>query len=246
MDELLALLERYAPGYHHQLQGVSSWNLDKLEEVFGQPLPEFYRDFALAMGKDGGPLLADVDAYDPFHIADLYQVVPPSELPPRRFLYVLGDPSLDAQHYWLDLETPSEDADGRVLRIPFGKEAWKRHSAPLYANLREMLFMWAMSKLHLPSFPLHAAYYRSARHTSPEDLPEAEAVARIFERLGFVRLPYPRRCLLLERDDAAISLYRSPDEPGFSFRVGMQTPEELRRFQAVLEDIQGLAKDRRT
>jgi hypothetical protein len=196
------------------------------------------------MGKDGGPLLAHVDAYDPFHIADIYQLVPPAELPPQRFLYVFGDPSLDAQHYWLDLEVPFEDEDCQVVRIPFGKEAWKRHLSPLYMSLREMLFVWAMSDIHLPTFPHHAMYYRSSRHTHPDELPDAEDIARIFERLGFVRLPYPRRCLLFEREDSSIKLYRPPNEPDFSFQVGMRSLDKLRHFQAIIEDIKGLAQGR--
>ncbi|MFY0572336.1 hypothetical protein ACN28E_52045 [Archangium lansingense] len=242
MDELLALLERYSPGYADQIQGASAWNLRKLKESFGQPLPEFYQEFADVMGKDGGPLLAHVQSYDPYDVTELYEVAW-RELPPRRFLFVFGDPSIDAQHYWLDLETPTEDEEYRVFRFAFGKEEWKKHRSPLYMSLREMLFVWAMSNVCLPTFPHRAAYYSRLGRMPPGELLDAEDVARIFERLRFVRLPYPQRCLLFERDDAAIELYRSPDEPGFSFRVGMRNPEELRRFQAIMEDIKGLAKE---
>ncbi|REG14283.1 hypothetical protein ATI61_1272 [Archangium gephyra] len=242
MNELLALLERYAPGYAERIQGASAWNLFMLKKVFGQSLPEFYQEFVEVMGKDGGPLLAHVDSYDPYDVTELYEVAW-RELPPRRFLFVFGDPSPDDQHYWLDLEAPSEDGDCKVFRFPFGTEEWKKHGSPLYMSLREMLFVWAMSNVGLPTFPHRAAYYSRLANVPPNELLDAEDVARIFERLRFVRLPYPQRCMLFERDDAAIELYRSPDEPGFSFRVGMRNAEEFRRFQGIMEDIKGLAKE---
>lgn len=242
MDELLALLERYSPGYQAQIEGASGWSLDNLEDVVGQPLPVFYREFAQVMGKEGGPLLADVRSYNPYDIAELYELSPAAELPPRRFLFIFGDPSMEAEHYWLDLEAPSEREDRQVMRMRFGEEEWKKNLSPVYMSLREMLFVWAMRNICLPTFPHGATYYLGSKHTPLDAPPDAEAVARIFERLGFTRLSYPRRCLLFDRDDAAISLYRSPDEPGFLFQVGMRNPEELRRFQGIMEDIKGLAK----
>jgi hypothetical protein len=97
MDELLALLERYSPGYRVRLRGAPGWRLDELQEAFGRQLPGFYREFCRVMGGGGGPLLAHVNAYEPRDdVATLYRVAPEAELPPRRFLYVFGDPSLDS------------------------------------------------------------------------------------------------------------------------------------------------------
>lgn len=244
MDELLELLEHYSPGYRHQIEGTDEWELDKLEEIFGRPLPRFYREFAQVMGQDGGPLLAHVNAYQPrWDVGQIYRVLPDSELPPRRFLFIFGDPSVDGQHYWLDLEAPSEEGDSQVVRMPFGHDSWKTKLSPLHVSLREMLFVWAMSQVHLPSFPQRAQYSLRSRDLAPAGFRDAEDLARILERLGFTRLPYPRRCMLFERADAGILLYRRPTGPGFSFEVGMQEPEEFRRVQAIIEENTGMTKN---
>ncbi|MFY2558506.1 hypothetical protein ACN469_12820, partial [Corallococcus terminator] len=161
MDELLALLERYAPGYRDQIEGYPAPLLDELEEAFGRALPRSYRQFAEHMGARGGALLSTVEAYDPLlDVADFYRVMP-MEMPPRRFLYLFGDSSpLSPTPYWLDLEAPSEDGDCQVVRMPLGEHAWKTKLSRDYVSLRELLFLWAMENIHLPSFPHQARYQR--------------------------------------------------------------------------------------
>ncbi|PTL82337.1 hypothetical protein DAT35_21170 [Vitiosangium sp. GDMCC 1.1324] len=116
--------------------------------------------------------------------------------------------------------------------MPFGAETWKRRLSRDFTSLREMLFVWAMENVILPTFPHQAKYH----HGKGNQTPEAEDLARFFERMGFVRLPYPRHCLLFERDGAAIRLYRPPEAPRFSFQLGMRNPNELKHFQALVED----------
>ncbi|HEX5748216.1 MAG TPA: hypothetical protein VFZ09_18395 [Archangium sp.] len=240
MDELLALLERYAPGYDGRIEGYPDVLLDELEEVFGRPLPEVYRNFARCMGTRGGPLLAAVRSFDPLRdVAELYRLAPKGELPPRRFLFIFGDPNpLAPHHYWLDLESPSEEGDCQVVRMPFGADAWKTKLHREAIGLRELLFLWAMEHVHLPTLPHQASYLRREGHTAPG----AEDIARLLEQMGFVRLPYPRYSMLFEREGAAARLYRSPDSLHFNLRVGMRHPEELKRFQMLLEDNTDLGR----
>lgn len=235
MRELITLLERYVPGYSSQVQGASDWALDNLEEAFGQPLPEVYQDFAREMGKNGGALLGHVDAYDPFDVADKYQLAT-EDNPPRRFFFVFGDPDpLSPSHYWLDLEAPSEDGDFQVVRIPLFPDAWKTKLDRRYFSFREMLYIWAMERVCLPCFP-HRLLYQQGETTTAEEL------ARYLEKMGFVRLPYPRNSMLFERDDAAAGLYRALNSSRFEFHVGMRSPDKLKHFQAVLEDNTDLKK----
>ncbi|WP_437992735.1 hypothetical protein [Sorangium sp. So ce145] len=238
MEELLSLLDRYAPGYRGRVQGVYGWRLDEIEDRFGRPCPGFYRAFALAMGAEGGPLLEGLHEYHPSKIADLYALAP--WMPPRRFLYVFGDASPDGQHYFLDLDAPSEAEDCHVVRFPFGEQTWTTRLTRRFVSLREMLFVLAMTNVHLPIFPHRAEYLSTGGPAGAP--PRAEDVAVILERLGFTRLPYPRRCLLFERHDAGILLYRRPDDPGFSLRVGFLDPAKLRGFEAVIEDAAGLSR----
>jgi hypothetical protein len=232
MEELLSLLERYLPGYRDTLEGVFDWRLEELEQAFGRPLPAFYKDFAMTMGLQAGPLLTHVNAHEPLHIKYLYESGG-SEMPPRRFLFIFGDPDdLSPRHYWLDLEAPSEEGDCQVVRIPFGEGMWKEKLSRQFISLREMLFLWAMEYIHLPTFPHQARYQRGAGRRTPE----AEDLARLLEQMGFTRLPYPRRSMLFERDGAAIRLHRTPDVPHFGIRVGMRSPEEFKHFQALIED----------
>lgn len=239
MDELLALLERYSPGYRARIKGVHRWRLDELEERFGRPCPGFYREFARRMGAGAGPLLDGMSDYHPSSIAELYELAPERELPPRRFLYILGDPSVDARHHFLDLGAPAGEDDCAVVRVPFGEDAWKTHLVQRYVSLREMLFVLAMDRVALPTFPHRVEFARP--FDAAGAAPGAEEVAVIFERLGFARLAHARRCLLFERQDGAIVLYRRPDDPAFSVRVGLRDPAKLRGFQAVVEDAAGLS-----
>jgi hypothetical protein len=141
MRDLIALLDRYAPGCSNQIQGVSTAEIDFLEDAFGQPLPDVYRLFALEMGRDGGPLLAN-------------------DILPRRFLFIFGDPDpLTRFHYWLELEAPSEDGDSQVVQSSYFQDAWKTKLIRSYVGLQEMLFDWAMEYVCVPSFP-HRARYR--------------------------------------------------------------------------------------
>jgi hypothetical protein len=235
MDDLLALLERYAPGYRGTIQGARFWQLDVLEEGFGRPLPGAYRAFAETMGVDGGALLAHVRSYHPNHISELYAVAP--VMPPRRFLFIFGDPSMEAYHYFLDLETSRDGDDHEVVRFPFSDHGWA-NPTPRFVSLREMLLVWAMRYVALPTFP-HAATFTGSgeAHT-----PSAEDMANLFARLGFVKLSRPTRCMLFERADAAIELYRFPYEPSFSFQVGMRDLAELHRFEAIIEDTTVLVR----
>ncbi|MFY2556806.1 hypothetical protein ACN469_04195 [Corallococcus terminator] len=240
MEELLALLERYSPGYRETIHGVFDWRLDELEEEFGRPLPTFYKSFATTMGQQGGPLLAHVNVREPLHIAFLYESIA-GEMPPRRFLFIFGDPDpLAPYHYWLDLEAPSEEGDGQVVRMPFGENAWIDKLHRDFISLREMLFLWAMEAVHLPSFPYQARYHRGKGPKAGT----AEDLARLLEKTGFNRLPYPRHSMLFEREDAAIRLYRLPDDSTFDIRVGMHSAEQLSHFQALIEDNSDLERSR--
>lgn len=241
MDELLAFIERYAPGYRGLIQGAHEWRIDDLEKAFGQPLPKFYRKFASVMGVNGGPLLAHVDTYEPTKVADLYRFAS-VEMPPRRFLFVFGDPALDDEHYWLDLETPSEDGDCQVVKMPFGDEAWEASLSRYYVSLREMLFAWAMENICLPTFPYQAEYFVNSARTTTEGSSDVEELAGKFERLGFKRLSYPRHCLVLERKDASVEFIRKPTETGIWFSIGGRDHKEFQRLRALAEELKDVKK----
>ncbi|NTX10873.1 hypothetical protein HUA76_08760 [Myxococcus sp. CA056] len=236
MDELLTLIERYSPGHREEVAGWTSLFIDDLEEAFGRPLPSFYREFAGAMGKKGGRLLSDVKNYNTYSDVREYYAPPYNgeSLPPRRFLYILGDTTEpDPVNYYLDLEAPSEDGDAQVVRIPYGKDAWKTVSGASFISFREMLYLWAMDKFLLSTFPHQANYSqdRSAPLLTPD------AFAQTLEKLGFSRLPYPQHSMLFERADAALELYRPPDgQILFTLRVGFRSLKGLKQLQSIIED----------
>lgn len=241
MDELLNLLERYVSGYRRLIQGAQNWRVKELEETFGRPLPEFYQEFARTMGLSGGPLLANVDGYEPTQVAEHYRFAS-MEMPPRRFLFVFGDPSLDDAHYWLDLEARSEDGDCQVVRMPFGESAWETELVRYHLSLKEMLFVWAMENVCLPVFPFQAGYFVTPSQFVAGGGSEVEELAGRFEQLGFRRLSYPRYCLLLEREDAALEIVRRPGRSGCWFRIGGREQMEFKRFQAIVEDMEGVER----
>ncbi|NVJ27268.1 MULTISPECIES: SMI1/KNR4 family protein [Myxococcus] len=243
MEELLNLLERYRPGYRGQVRGYPDLIIDELEEVFGSPLPAAYRQFANVMGANGGPLFRELSSYDPIlGVAENYRLAPKSVMPPRRFLFLFGsrDPLVSDCH-WLDLEAPTEDEDHQVVLMPFGEHAWKKDLRPIYNGFREMLFLKAMAEICLPTFSHHVDFSggHEGKHAS------ADEVARIFEKMGFIRLPYPHHSMIFEQEDAAIRLYRRPKDSTFHIRVGMRGAEQLSHFQALIEDNTDLERSRR-
>jgi hypothetical protein len=234
MDDLLTLIERYAPGYRARIRGAAWWWIDDLEANLGRPLPAAYREFVEAMGADGGPLLAGLRNYQTNKIAELYKDL--AFMPPRRFLFVFGDDTPDApEHFFLDLERPTDDgADAEVVRFPLDDDGSARTHR--FVSLRELLFVLAMRNIALPGFPWRAEYLDEPRHGPEREPTGAEAFAALFGKLGFRRLAFPRRCALFERDDAVIELYNLPDRPGCSFRVGFREQGELRRLAELLAD----------
>jgi|SRR5215217_49387 len=240
MEELLNLLERYRPGYRDQVRGYPDLMVDELEEVFGHPLPEAYRQFANAMGANGGPLFQELSSYDPIlGVAENYRLAPKSVMPPRRFLFLFGsrDPLVSDCH-WLDLEAPTEDEDHQVVLMPFGEHAWKKDPQPVYNGFREMLFLKAMTEICLPTFSHHVGF--SGGHEGKNA--STGEVARIFEKMGFIRLPYPRHSMIFERPGAAIRLYRPPSDSRFYIQAGTHRLDELLNLRGVLEDNTDLEK----
>jgi len=231
MEELLALLERYSPGYRNLIQGFHEWYVDDLEETFGRTLPGFYKEFVRTVGQQAGPLLAHVHEYEPFHVASLYRSTA-MDMPPRRFFLLLGDPDpLAPMPYWLDLDAPSGDGDCEVVRIAFSEDAWKERIRREFVSFREMLFTSAMENVCLPTLPHQVRYYRDERQDS-----EAENIARILEKMGFKRLPLLHHSFLFEREGAAISLYRPPDKSHVQLCAGMRSADEFKLFQMLMED----------
>ncbi len=234
MEDLLTLIERYAPGYRERIRGAARWSIRELEENFGRPLPAAYREFAAVMGKDGGPLLAGLRSYQTIKIAELYKDL--AVMPPRRFLFVFGDDTPDTpEHFFLDFDRPTDDgSDAEVVRFPLDNDGSARTRR--YVSLRELLFVYALRNIALPGFPWRAGYLDESPY-GPERVPtSAETFAALFERLGFRRLAFPRRCMLFERVDAVIELYNLPGGPGCSFRVGFRDQGELRRLAELLAD----------
>ncbi|NTX10872.1 SMI1/KNR4 family protein [Myxococcus sp. CA056] len=234
MEELLNLLERYLPGYRQQVRGYPDLVVDELEEVFGHPLPESYRQFANVMGAQGGPLFQEMSSYDPIQgVAENYRLAPESVMPPRRFLFLFGsrDPLVSDCH-WLDLDAPTEDGDYQVVLMPFGEHAWKKNLRRIYSGFREMLFLKAMTDICLPTFP-HQVKFSGGHEGKASSVDE---VARIFERGGFIRLPHPHHSMIFERPGAAIRLYRPPRGSRFYIHAGAHRLDELHHLQRVLED----------
>ncbi|AKQ63696.1 hypothetical protein A176_000608 [Myxococcus hansupus] len=196
--------------------------MDELEDIFGWPL------------------LAHVPSFNPIlDVAERYRVAPKSELPPHRLLFSFGDRDPLAPHHdWLNLESPSEEGNCQVVRMPFGADSWKTKLRREAIGLRELLFLWAMEHVRMPTLPHQDPYVRR----DGDSTPTAEDLARLLEKMGFVQLHFPRYNMLFEREGAAARLYRHPGSPQFNLRVGVQHPEELKRVQVLLEDNTNMGK----
>ena len=239
MKDLIPFIEAFDPHFRSSVKGASWWHVEYLEEVLGTSLPETYVSFAETFADTDGGLLSDCESHHPDHVAKLYRVGA-IDSPSHRYLFVLGDPSFTSQHYFMDLAA-MEDGDAPVFRSTLDDLPTVSDPDYTFTSLRELLYHKAYVHLRLPQLPHQAGFvdaYRAGdeHHEESAGREAIEGVEALFSRIGFDRHPFPERCRLYERGDAAVALYRPPEVDRFSFQIGMQEETEFQEMTALLLD----------
>lgn len=240
MEEILAFLDRYVPGYVTEASGASAEQIDDLEEAFERPLPGFFRHYLSALGNDTGALFQNNRTHDPFSIADLYRCGGRPPLPPHRFLFAFSTNTLDNCDYFLDLEQPAGGGDYRIVRFPIHEDAWKKPSES-YSSLSSMLYILAAENVVIPSLPLQQKYGSGAAHPPLS----ADDYAAEVADLWFTVTSESSDHILLERLGAVILVERFPGTPEFLINVGMSDPDDWPAFEALTEKYTDADANRR-
>lgn len=236
MKDLVALIERYRPGYSRTVEPASDFDIEDYDAEAGA-LPGAYVRFLQTMGRSIGDFNAhDVD----FNVRNLvitYQVAP--WIQRDQFLLIGSDQGPTGVRYFLDRGAIDGKGDCMVVM------SLRHPSLPLdpldqlHVGLEEFLYVEAYRTVRLPLFAHRAELAPTPLVMDPRAT--AENAFAVAERLGFERVSPAQRSALYERGDAALVLARRPTSDAFSLRIGATDPDELARLISAFEDAVGVA-----
>lgn len=215
MQPLVAMIERYKPGFRDAIVPADPEMVSDLEELTG-PLPGAYRRFLSTMGQstDGFyPGGADFTVED--RLAN-YQLE--SSLSGSYYLLVgAGGPLEPGGDLYMDRSRPYGDDDCELALAPFGPTLDESTCVPFQAGLEEFLYIDAFRRFRLP---LLGASSRLAPALEAEgDETVIDRLLTAAELVGFKRVGPVQRSALFERGDAAMVMNRNPRSSQFQLEV---------------------------
>ncbi|MFY2564026.1 hypothetical protein ACN469_40930 [Corallococcus terminator] len=237
VNDLIALLGRYDPGYPATIRGASMERIAHFADLVGREPPPRYMEFLRKMGSSMGNLELPSVSFD---LDALIESLESEEWrPPPRYVLVameLKDPYFD---YYLDLDSPSDD-DFWVVRFETGGNAvFEGRVHPSYHSLRAMLFSLGFLYKRLKPMPVRTTLMISLTRQQGSNAPQTEqfeALKQVALKLGFERLAHTGpSCLLLDREDAAIYAHHPP-RGGLIVEVASTSEAGLSKVTEVLRD----------
>jgi hypothetical protein len=230
-------LRKYDPDYPRKVQGASRHDIERVKALSGQSLPTAYEDFLSTMGKSMGDLNVPQTDFSIDRVIEFYSQG--AQLAPPHYLFIAAheqDPYVD---YYLDLST-SNGSDSEVVRITSEVEEFKsQYVHPLSLSFQDLMFTFA--------FTLKRMSYLAHRTQFTPSLPKAQKLGlkladtlstleTLALRLGFQKLPHTSsRCLLLERQDAALYGRVTP-RGGVHAELAASTEREKSRLRELICD----------
>ena len=200
--ETEALLLRLLPELPLHWHGASEEEIARMEAIAGRPLPRFYRWFLSRMGREMGPITYRSLEFSVAKVLSCYDagLVRPN---PRFLLIGYENDEVMPLHLFYDFDFPARD-DARVV---------KRHflGGPIYNSFdtfREKLAWGEFLVSRVEKLPQRCE--GSFRGTGDV----VKGLDSVMESLGFKKLiPTGDCCALYDREDAAMSISRTPAEP---------------------------------
>ncbi|WP_239014400.1 hypothetical protein [Archangium violaceum] len=235
MEAFVEFVEKYRPGFSEEIFPADEYDIRVLEKRAG-PLPGFYRRFLEKMGANmGGLELADAS----LSIDGALGAYTLAWLQGGRYIFFAGDNGVTGWHWFLDRASPHGADDCLVVNRLLEENYPPQGSHPMYVGLEEFLYYEAFKEVRMSQLPFRRKF------STPEDVKAAagyrsDSVTALAEEKGFKRIPPAEHCALFERGDAAISLYRHPTQPTFSFVVGCEDAAEAERLARDFEMKTGL------
>ncbi|WP_239014588.1 SMI1/KNR4 family protein [Archangium violaceum] len=236
MRAFVEFVEKYRPGFSKEIVPADEIDIAILEKKAG-PLPGAYRRFLETMGASMGELELAEASFSIDGALDVYSSK--TWLQHGRYIPVAGDNGPSSFDWFLDRSNPHGPDDCLVVRRALEKNYPPEASSPKYVGLEEFLYYEAFKELRLPQLPFRRKF------SSPEDVKAAaeyrsDAITKLAEERGFMRISPVEHCALYERGDAALLLYRHPTRPTFSFILGCEDSAEMERLARDFEARTGL------
>lgn len=232
MDDLVSLIEQYRPGYSQTIEPADELDIEDIEEVAGT-LPGSYIRFLKTMGRSIGDFQVHEADFNVEEIVLAYSVTP--WLIKDEYLLIAADLGLSGLGYYMDRKTPYGEDDCMIVTIPSGPGIPRDQREPIHAGLEEFLYVEAYQSIRLPLFN----FKESLVHVpSPDNANSTfDEVCQAAENLNFTRVPPASRCVLYERGDAALVVYRHPLKELLSIHCAADSPEKLLRIVNILTAI---------
>jgi hypothetical protein len=231
IEDLLARIEGWSPGFSAKLEGATEQELVAFEQVLGRALPDELRAFLAKMGREHAGLIG----YGPelrFDVSALTEYARDEAHAPPHAFCVAAAPGPDFMAIYVDQRQRVEQAPLVRLGIIDGTlVSYAEHS-----SLAAMLFGFAFTTQCLPRHD-YALGLRSSGVRTPSfpNSPRGTWLPRfrwIAEQLGFIDLPGSGPWwACVERDDAAMMLFEVPGHAP-DVRVAAR---ERKRFANLVE-----------
>lgn len=195
------LLLRIVPGIAQAWQGATRDEVEQVEKIARQPLPQFYRWFLSKMGRRTGLTIYPTLDFSAKRVLSCYTegLVAPD---PRYLLIGYESDESEPLHCFYDFEAPARN-DARIVLRSFEGDILSSR----FETFREM---WANGALG--AYRLDAQAQRCRGIFNDES---GEGLCRldpVIEGLGFVKpIPTGTRCGVYERDDAVLLYYSTPN-----------------------------------
>lgn len=238
LQDLIALVERYEPGYSRKIKGAQPAEIQQLEQLVGRPLPSCYREFLVLMGRDMGSLQIEEVNFQIDRVIKFY--ASGHWTPPEGYILFgveKGDPCLD---YYLECMAPQAE-DCPVVRFPSeGEFSREEYFYPLDPSLKDFLLAHAFSEKRMEAFsfdkllkPSHRERPGSNLVTRPSEI--ARLINERARSLGFE--PMPQSSVVyhfFDHEDAALFMRLDESSSSLGLTIAARTAAGLARISDIL------------
>ncbi|MDX1983255.1 MAG: hypothetical protein SFV51_23495 [Bryobacteraceae bacterium] len=240
MNEFLAFVERFRPGYAATVRGAQESEIRGLENLAGRAMPAAFRHYLGIAGHDNGRLPLYGGEAD-FRFATLVRFcqAPTWKLPPN-LVYIARDGSGLGMDLYLD--TSQSGDDPLVLRMPPAPAPDEVETE--FPSFTCMLYFLVFQELGLPVLAHRAQFRDSGEIPWGTRAPETRlsTLRRTAAMLGFSPVPHTGEwAAAYQRADAGITAYEPP-KYGPTYSVAASDAAALSKIEEVLAASLGLLR----
>ena len=224
--EFIDFLLKFAPDLKQEWKGALKSQINKIEELAGRPLPDFYRWFLSKMGHSMGSL---ANPRRDFSVASVLEAYRDGLVEPNSGFLLIGHETDEVMpmHIFYNLEIPTDD-DALIFSQPAEGGGIQRE----FSTLREMLAWSLMVRFRLYQYPRRCeGSFDGSRNVY-------DLLDPVLKRLGFVQ---PVLCGSLtrfyERSDTIMICMVPPGTKVKPYRFFNLSGENVTILRKILDEI---------